>query len=420
MFRGGTGCEKCRREKISASSTLTTKEFIEKAQKIHRNKYDYSLVNYVKTNEKVTIKCNVCGKIFEQTPNSHLSGKGCIDCGYKSMIMQHNLTTQSWIERARKVHRNKYDYSLVEYVNSDVKVKIICPKHGVFEQRPDNHLLGYDCPKCKQKFSKREKRVLAFIKNIYKNTIIENARLLNNFEIDIFIPLLKLGFEFDGLYYHSQKFKTDKLYHVKKKNLYESKGIQIYNLYEDECVSKYKIIKSKIKHILGLSRKIHGRKTSITEIDYENYYGFVSEYGIFNENKKPTKMFALLFENRIICVQGFYFSKQKWTMGNYVVFPGLTIVGGMSKILKHFQNITNAKEIFAISDRRWDDGKSFKHLGFTKLKDTEPLPYYLQGCKRTKILENVDTVSKENIIWNCGYRIYHKFFYHQKAGNKWD
>jgi len=110
---------------------LTTKEFINRAEKIHRNKYDYSLVEYVNTKTKIKIICKKHG-IFEQTPNNHLCGKNCPKCHDYN-----KLTTKEFINKAEKDHGNKYDYSLVEYVNTKTKIKIICKKHGIFEQKPN-------------------------------------------------------------------------------------------------------------------------------------------------------------------------------------------------------------------------------------------------------------------------------------------
>ena len=120
----------------------TTLEFIIKAKETHGDKYDYHLVTYETNKAKVRIVCPKHG-VFEQTPNSHLNGSGC-PCCYGT----HKKTTEQFIEDAKKVHGDKYDYSLVDYKTAKTKVKIICPKHGVFEQAPNNHLNGQDCPVC--------------------------------------------------------------------------------------------------------------------------------------------------------------------------------------------------------------------------------------------------------------------------------
>ncbi len=63
--------------------------------------------------------------------------------------MPKKLTQEEFVQKANQTHNNKYDYSLVNYINSRTKVKIICPKHGIFEQTPDVHMRGQGCPKCK-------------------------------------------------------------------------------------------------------------------------------------------------------------------------------------------------------------------------------------------------------------------------------
>ena len=125
------------------SKKITTEDFIENARKVHSDKYDYSLTNYISAKTKVKIICPVHG-VFEQTPCGHLSGRGCKKCSGKN-----KLTTEEFIDQARKVHGDKYDYSLVNYVNCRTKVKIICPIHGVFEQTPQSHLKGNGCKYCK-------------------------------------------------------------------------------------------------------------------------------------------------------------------------------------------------------------------------------------------------------------------------------
>ena len=142
----GRGCPYC-----SGKKKLTTEEFIEKARKVHGDKYDYSKVNYVDSNTKVTIICPTHGE-FEQIPYLHYSGGGCPSCSGNK-----KLTTEEFVERARIVHGDKYDYSKVKYVDSNTKVTIICPTHGEFEQTPFAHLLGQGCPVCNIGFTKSYK-----------------------------------------------------------------------------------------------------------------------------------------------------------------------------------------------------------------------------------------------------------------------
>jgi hypothetical protein len=142
----GQGCPKCARE-LKHYNELTTESFIIKAKKIHGEYYDYSMVDYKKSCIKVKIICPKHG-LFEQTPNNHIRGMKCIKCANEINADKRRSTTQEFIDKARKIHQSKYDYSKLEYVSSKTKIKIICPIHGAFLQIPTAHLRGQGCPKC--------------------------------------------------------------------------------------------------------------------------------------------------------------------------------------------------------------------------------------------------------------------------------
>jgi hypothetical protein len=126
---------------------LILEEIIEKFKKLHDNKYDYSLVDYVNNKTKVKIICST-HNIFEQTPNSHLKGSGCPKCGFLSSGKKRKFNTINFINKTNLIHGDKYDYSLVDYNHSETKIKIICPIHGEFEQTPKSHLNNNGCPSC--------------------------------------------------------------------------------------------------------------------------------------------------------------------------------------------------------------------------------------------------------------------------------
>ena len=132
---------------MGKTSRKNTGWFIEKAKLIHGDKYDYSKVEYINRRTNVLIMCPIHGE-FYQNPKSHLNGHGCVECArIKSTYLKSN--TNDFIEKARKVHGDIYDYSKVEYVDRKTKVTIICPIHGEFLQIPYSHLRGAGCIKCK-------------------------------------------------------------------------------------------------------------------------------------------------------------------------------------------------------------------------------------------------------------------------------
>lgn len=162
------GCPKCGAESSIKAHTQTTEEFVKRAKDIHGDKYDYTKTLYVNALDKVCIICPIHGE-FWQLPNSHLSGCGCPKCG-----KIHQYTTNEWVEMARKVHGDKYDYSKTKYIDSHTRVCIICHEkdkygneHGEFWQYPGNHIYGKrNCPKCRKYHMEDEMRDFLIKSNI--------------------------------------------------------------------------------------------------------------------------------------------------------------------------------------------------------------------------------------------------------------
>ena len=148
---------------------INTDIFIDKAKKIHGEKYNYSKVNFKRCDEKVCIICPKHGEFF-QMPYSHLSGKGCRKCQYEKISSEKNIGTDLFVSKSKEIYGNKYDYSKVNYKRCDEKVCIVCPKHGEFWQTPANHLSNHGCPKCGkiEKAIKKKKTTDKFIHDAKK------------------------------------------------------------------------------------------------------------------------------------------------------------------------------------------------------------------------------------------------------------
>ena len=147
-------------------------EFIKEATEKHKGKYDYSKVEYVNNKTKVCIICNKPNHgEFWQTPDSHLSGKGCPKCGNENKGEYCHSTKEEFIKKAREKHGDKYDYSKVNYVNAKTKVCIICnkPNHGEFWQTPNDHLKGRGCQKCSGKYVPTTEEWIASARKVHSD-----------------------------------------------------------------------------------------------------------------------------------------------------------------------------------------------------------------------------------------------------------
>ena len=142
----GQGCAECGKIKKGLSRRNSIEDFIKRAKEKHGDKYDYSKVVLKTVHEKVIIICPEHGE-FKQTPASHCYGRGCKECYEPLRGASQKYTIDDFIKRAKEKHGDKYDYSLVEYISSQKKIRIICPTHGIFEQRATSHI-KYGCQLC--------------------------------------------------------------------------------------------------------------------------------------------------------------------------------------------------------------------------------------------------------------------------------
>ena len=207
-------CQKC-----AKNFQLDTGSFIEKAKVIHDDKYDYSKVDYKNADTQIIIICREHGE-FSQIPDFHINRK----CGCPKCSNNVKLDISEFIEKAEKIHGNKYHYSKVDYLNNYTRIIIICKKHGEFLQKPFVHLLSHGCPSCinktEYKFYEKIKEIYPIIKRQYKVEWCKNKLCL---PFDFVIEELKIIIELDGEQHFTQvsnwtspetqiekdKFKTD-------------------------------------------------------------------------------------------------------------------------------------------------------------------------------------------------------------------
>lgn len=390
----GEGCPKCRYIKSSAGIRRTIAQVIEQATSVHGGKYDYSLITEYKNDRiKYPIICPEHG-VFYQTFNNHIKGKqGCPICGRKKCDSERALTTSEFIEKASATHNNKYDYSKTRYISSRDTVTITCPVHGDFEQIARNHLFGQGCPKCFFEKSAAECELFDYIRTLLPNdNVIENDRtILNGKEIDVYVPSLHIGFEMNGLIWHSEKFNDDKNYHLNKLKIANEKHIKLIQIFEDEWRQKNEICKSRIKNLLGITENIvYARNCEINEVSGKEAKKFLDENHV--QGYTPSSINIGLFKDNVL-LSLMTFGKHRINVGGkskkaeYEIIRfankiNTSVVGGASKIFNFFIKKYNPNNVLSYADRRWSEGYLYKNLGFTLDKATPPSYFYVVSKKR--------------------------------------
>jgi Zn finger protein HypA/HybF involved in hydrogenase expression len=247
----GNGCPNCKAKNISNSlNELYSPRFVEKAKRIHGEKFDYSKSKYITLYKTVIIICNTCNTEFEQTPQNHYrSNICCPKCISQRISDAQKSTKEYFMDRARDTHGDTYDYSKCEYLNANSKVILICKAHGEFKQNAANHLNGYGCPKCRSSISKSERDWLDSIKvpEEYRQKILRiNGKIVRT---DAYDPETNTIYEFYGDFWHGNPRVFDKnklndsckktfaeLYEktTKKEDLIKSAGYNLITIWEKD------------------------------------------------------------------------------------------------------------------------------------------------------------------------------------------
>jgi hypothetical protein len=266
----------------------------------------------------------------------------------------------------------------------------------------------------------KEKEIFEFIKSNYDGELIQSYR--DVLEIDIYLPDLKIGFEFNGLYWHSEEYK-DKFYHLNKTKYFSDRGIRIIHIWEDNWIHNRKVLESQIKNWLGLTtNKIFARKCHVKEIkDSKLVTKFLEENHIQGKVNSNLKL-GLYHENELVSLMTLdhyegrnKMSESEWNINRFCNKLDCNVVGGVSKLFKYFINKYKPKRIISYADRDWSEGNLYETLGFKKVNESNPDYKYIFERKRvhksrfrksrlnTNLTEN-EFMSKSQIykIWDCG------------------
>lgn len=351
------------------------------------------LENVVSLKSRHKFICNICGKTIEKSLDSFLKNKGCPICKKTD-----GLTEEQYRERVTFIKEKNNIQILTEYkdyldVATPIKCKcLVCSR--IIYPNLNNLMRGSGCIVCNksQMKSKQEEEVFQFLSLLLgeSNIVRREKGILAKKEIDIFIPSLKVGVEFHGLYWHSELNKN-RNYHKEKYVMAKKAGVKIIQIFEDEWRDKRPIVESILSHAAGKTqRKISARSCKIIKMTRENERQFADffENNHIAGNVRCTKAFALVFDGEM--VQAISFRKpftQKYPdaieLARNCSVVGAVVNGGFSRLLSHARKeIGSSVPILTYSDLRFGEGHSYALAGFRYIGTTVPDYYYTEFKKR--------------------------------------
>lgn len=276
------------------------------------------------------------------------------------------------------------------------------------------------CNPISKNVSVAEKEILSYIRGIYNGIILENHRI-NNKEIDIYLPDFKLGFEYNGLYWHSELNK-DKNYHIDKSKFFKEIGISLIQIWEDDWSSKRDIIKSMIDNKLSKSKRIFARKCEIKEIvDNKLVKKFIENNHIQGFVGSKVKI-GLFYKNELVSIMTF--GKLRKSLGqsnknnSYELLRfcnklGFSVVGGASKLFSYFKKHYKFNEIVSYSLNSYSNGGVYSKMGFIIDGDLKPNYFWCKNgirnhrfnFRKDKLVSQGEDINKteKDIMYDRGY-----------------
>lgn len=366
---------------------LTTEDFIARAKAVHGDRYGYELVEYRYALEKVEIVCREHGA-FLQTASTHMCGYGCKKCMYKKLGQDRRSEKEDFIKKARDVHGPRYDYTKLNYKNRRDKVEIVCNKHGSFTQLAYDHTAGKGCPKCSNLGpSNGELEVLEFVQSLGLDVVGSDRTVISPKEIDIYVPSKKIGIEYNGVHFHSDKYKN-KNDHKHKSDLCAAAGVRLIHMLEADWQERRPQMERMIRNALGMSndRKINARDCYVEQISVADANVFLAQWHPQGKGGHNAVPFGLKTktDNELVAVMTFAKDAYRrnpatanrdeqwgnWDLTRYTT--SASVRGGASKLFKHFVEWSGADIVQSFSANNWFSGGLYPALGFVVKEHTAP------------------------------------------------
>jgi len=389
--------ETCK-EKYGVEHHLQNQEILEKQKNTIIEKYG---VEYLMRSDKIK----------EKSKETCLDKYG-VDVSSKSEIVKENTKINnnqkygvdytSQLESVKnKIKVSKEQHIFDKYSNMGLKsingnmYLFNCDKNHEYEIHSGllYHRIKYEtvlCTKCNPinsyNISGLELQLQDFIKDNYNGDIIFSTRnVINPYELDIYLPELKISFEFNGLYWHNELNKSND-YHYKKTKKCLEKDIQLIHIYEDDWKYKNEIVKSRIMNIISnTNKKIYARKCEVKNVDNKeskqflidnHIQGFVgSKYkiGLYHNDELVSLMTFGKTRNPL----GYKSNENDYELLRFCSKKNTNVVGGASKLFKYFVKNYNYDSIISYADRSWSKGDLYEKLGFVFISETKPNYYYV-------------------------------------------
>jgi NUMOD3 motif len=297
------------------------------------------------------------------------------------------------IAQRHKAYSQQAEFQVLGY--SDKTAHMVCAKCQTHFDMGVQYLTESKfrmdlCPVCREPKTKSsaELAILEFVRSIYSDTVLSgNRSLIPPLELDIYLPKKNLAIEFCGLYWHSENQGKTKSYHLDKHTLCLQKQTRLITIFEDEWMNHEEVVKSRIRHILGVSTdKLYARKCTARQIDNKIARDFCQENHI-QEAGSCSIAYGLYHADRLVSVMSFSrpsiskgarnSDQSTWELNRFCSLQNTSIIGAANKLFTKFIRDYDPETVLTYSDRRWNTGAVYQNMGFVFVHTTPPNYWYI-------------------------------------------
>ena len=424
---------------------------------LHNGEYEL-ISEYNGTKNRITLRHKPCGHEYSRKANEFLNeGAGlCPICNKRQGHSTRSLKEEDIPEYLKEHIGDKYTYVSGYVKLSDTNTILRCNECGNEFKASISRVTGKrkrGCPICANNRRGGKVReihpddiplnnhsdeslivdqIVAYMSEIYNGEIIRNYK--DKMELDVYIPELKIGFEYNGIYWHSDKIIKDKNYHLKKKEYFKEKGIDVIFIDEYDWENKNDLVKSMISNKIGINKKIPARKTTFREISSSEEREFLNENHIQGFAISSCR-YGLYYEDILVSVISFIKGRKNVGDLNSVELlrfaskKGYTVQGGFSKLMKNCipllaKKYENLNKIKTYADYSISNANVYLKNGFNFLKMSKPSHTYYHNKKKVNRysyrkselkklfpeyyddnlseFEIIDKIGSIKRVWNCG------------------
>ena len=427
---------------------------------LHNGEYEL-ISEYTGTKNRITLRHKPCGHEYSRKANEFLNeGAGlCPICNKRQGHSTRSLKEEDIPEYLKERIGDKYTYVSGYVKLSDTNTVLRCNECGNEFKASISRVTGKrkrGCPMCannrrggkvKEKYledilqdkhtegnneSLRVDQIASYISEIYNGEIIRNYK--DKMELDVYIPELKIGFEYNGIYWHSDKIIKDKNYHLKKKEYFKEKDIDVIFIDEYDWENKNDLVKSMISNKIGINKKIPARKTVFKEISSSEEREFLNANHVQGFAISSCR-YGLYYNDGLVSVISFIKGRKNVGDLNSVELlrfaskKGYTIQGGFSKLMNNCIPLLSKKyedlgKIKTYADYSISNANVYLKNGFAFLKMSKPSHTYYHNKKKVNRysyrkselkklfpeyyddnlseFEIIDKIGSIKRVWNCG------------------